>query len=197
MHDHTFTSKQVLQLVRMGPPALQDLVRRGIIVPSERRGIGRGTPSLFNVYDLVGIATVEFLRPKAASAAMMSALYSFWHSSAGRQVVDEAREARAAGVVVLDGEGNVSYEREVSVASLFTTRKTSMVHLFEPRSLVEGLFVEFAERAMLEPLPSGRLPRKERVLPPRDLQEKTVRSKKKKPDGAPRKLKKNRRGGAT
>jgi hypothetical protein len=194
MDDHTFTTKQVLELVRMGPPSLQDLVRRGIIVPSKRRGVGRGTPSLYDFYDLVGIATLEFLRPKAASATMMSSLYAFWHSPAGRRVVDGAREVGAEGVVVLDGEGRVSYEREVSIASLFEKRKTSMVHIFEPRSLVDGLFIEFAERRMLEPLPSGRLPRKERVVPVRESQE-TVVTSKKEPAGAARKssTKKRRR----
>ncbi len=132
-------------------------------------------PSLYDFVDLVAIATVDYVRPKAASTSLMAALYTFWRSAEGRTLVDRAAHGQAERVVVVDGKGRVSSESDASVAALFKTRKATMLTIIEPVALVQGLLTEYTERLMVNPLPSGHPARVGMARPSRRAEMKVLR----------------------
>ncbi len=160
MKPYTFTAGQVVDLTGMSKPVLSDLIRRGILAPTRHRGAGTGDNHLFDTADLLGIASVQRLRPKGETTSLLRTLFEFWHSDEGLRLVDGPRPI--AGVVVIDGKG-VSFLAETDVVRLSALVKSAAFYVIEPNSLAEDLFGDVAHFRMthehMEPLPSGREPR--------------------------------------
>jgi hypothetical protein len=165
---YVFTARQVVDLTGLPYPSLADMVKRGIVVPSKRQGIGKGNNSLFDICDVAGIAAVQFLRPKGETANLLRSAFAFWHTDEGRRLVASAG-TKIDGVVVLDGTGKVTFERELSVARLVEQRDAAILHLIEPNRFLQGLFGGVALHRMagdhVQPLPSGREPRGRSLKP--------------------------------
>jgi hypothetical protein len=168
MAPYSFTARQVVDLTGMSRPVLSDLLRRGVVEPSKHRGTGTGDNHLFDLLDLFGIAAVQHLRPKAETTALMRAVFDFWHSKVGRRLVDGPKSV--SGVVVVDIKGKVALEQETDVVKLAAARESATLYVVEPNRLREELYGELGLRRMqgdhVEPLPSGREPRRKDLVQP-------------------------------
>ena len=158
---YSFTARQVTDVTGMSRPVLADLVKRDVIEPSKHRGTGRGDNHLFDLFDVFGIAAVQFLRPKAETTGLLRSLFKFWRSEVGRRIVEGT--SSVSGVVVLDDSGKVTLEKDMPVTELAARRDAAVLYVIEPRIFAQKLFAEVALHRMAgdhaQPGPSGREPR--------------------------------------
>lgn len=161
MERYSFTARQVVDITGVAYPSLADLVRRDIIVPSKHRGTGRGDNHVFSVADVFGVAAIQFLRPKTETNDLLRAVFRFWHSAAGKRIVEGGK--KVGEVIVLDDRGGVSLERDARIGELAASRDAAMLHVIEPNLFMQKLYAELALHRMAgdhaEPNPSGREPR--------------------------------------
>ena len=167
---YAFPTRQVIELTGIGGPVLADLKARGIVRASVYSGSGKGNASLFDFFDLVGISTVQFLRPKAETSTVLKAAFDFWHSDEGRGLVDTIASAGSAGapiqgLVVIDRSGRIGFEQAASMVDIARKRKSAMLIVIEPNELLGELAHDVALKRMTGEhaapnLPTRRPPRK-------------------------------------
>lgn len=160
--DYRFTARQVVDLTGMRRPVLADLVKREVVTPHGHRGSGTGDFHIFDLIDVVGIAAVQRLRPKAETTAVLRSLFEFWRSAEGQKLVEN--RTSQTGIIVVDGAGRVAVEQERDISKLAALRHSAALFVIEPKMLVESVLQEVVICRMVgdhsEPSPAGREPRR-------------------------------------
>jgi hypothetical protein len=152
-------------------------VLAGLLEPSTRFGEGTGHSRLFGMRDLIIASTIAKMRLPGLSAEGMRKLAAYWRSldddnlraTALVKVDVESAKSSTEKILVLLDNGSLVVEDNLPILVLTRKYGSSVVHVVDAGQLANQALVDVTEDHLVEPLASGRLPRRPRpasaVLP--------------------------------
>jgi hypothetical protein len=142
------TSSQLAKMANIPQGSIGFYVLAGFLEPSTTFGEGTGHSRLFGIRDLIIASSIAKMRLPGLSAEGMRELATYWRS--------------------LD-DGRLVIEDNCPILALTRKYGSSVVHVFDAGQLANQALVDLTEHHLVEPLASGRLPRRPRpataVLP--------------------------------